>query len=89
MRAVTVSRVRSREWLYTAVESVTTMEPSAAPVTVPAAPKSEPRTALVAAAPAPASTLLIVKLGAFGPAGCAGGTVSCSVGISAGGFETR
>ena len=36
-------------------------DPSAAPVTVPMAPKNDPSTALVAAAPAPAITLLTVR----------------------------
>jgi hypothetical protein len=60
----TVSLVRSRERWYTAVTTVLTTEPRAAPVTVPVAPKNEPMTAVVAAAPAPASTLLTVRLGA-------------------------
>ena len=36
-------------------------DPSAAPVTVPMAPKNDPSTALVAAAPAPATSLLTVR----------------------------
>src|SRR3954447_18454486 len=43
-----------------------TTEPSAAPSTVPAAPKNDPTTALVAAAPAPAMTLLTVRSGRAG-----------------------
>ena len=36
-------------------------DPSAAPLTVPMAPKNDPSTALVAAAPAPATSLLTVR----------------------------
>src|SRR5688500_3810422 len=43
-----------------------TTEPSAAPSTVPAAPKNDPTTALVAAAAAPAITLLTVRSGPRG-----------------------
>src|SRR3954451_19053783 len=43
-----------------------TTEPNAAPSTVPAAPKNDPTTALVAGAPAPAMTLLTLRSGLDG-----------------------
>src|SRR4051794_38622406 len=54
-----------------------TTEPSAAPSTVPAAPKNDPTTALVAAAPAPAMTLLTVR------SGLAGGSATGALGVAA------
>ena len=39
-----------------------TTEPTAAPTTVPSAPNADPATAVVAAAPAPATTLEMVRL---------------------------
>src|SRR5689334_22571945 len=44
-------------------------EPIAAPLTVPMSPKNDPSTALVAAAPAPAASLGIVRSRAGRPAG--------------------
>ena len=60
-RALTVSRVLSSECWYSQVTTALNTDPSAAPPTVPIAPKYEPSTALVAAAPAPATTLLTVR----------------------------
>src|SRR4051794_18712893 len=58
-----------------------TTEPSAAPSTVPAAPKNDPTTALVAAAPAPAMTLLTVRSGLAG--GSATGALALAAAVRA------
>src|SRR5829696_9621801 len=58
-----------------------TTEPSAAPSTVPAAPKNDPTTALVAAAPAPAMTLLTVRSGGAG--GSATGALAVTAAVRA------
>ena len=65
-RALTVSRVLSSECCITDVTMALNTDPSAAPATVPIAPKNDPSTALVAAAPAPAMTLLTVRSRFFG-----------------------
>ena len=59
--AATVSWVRLSECSYNEVAIVLAIAPMAAPATVPRAPKNDPSTALVAAAPAPAITLLTVR----------------------------
>jgi hypothetical protein len=59
--AATVSWVRLSECSYSEVAIVLAIAPMAAPATVPKAPKYDPSTALVAAAPAPAITLLSVR----------------------------
>src|SRR4051812_24458508 len=59
--AATVSWVRLSECSYSDVAIVLAIAPMAAPATVPRAPKYDPSTALVAAAPAPAITLLTVR----------------------------
>jgi hypothetical protein len=58
---LTVSRVLSSECCIAAVMTALNTEPTAAPATVPIAPKNEPSTALTAAAPAPATSLLTVR----------------------------
>ncbi len=65
-RETTTWRVRSRERSYVAAATAETTDPTAAPTTVPSAPKEDPTTAVVAAAPAPATTLLRFRL-PFGP----------------------
>src|SRR3954471_3365057 len=60
-----------------------TTEPSAAPSTVPAAPKNDPTTALVAAAPAPAMTLLTVRAGLAGRSATGALAVAAAVGAPA------
>ena len=54
--SATVSWVRLSECSYSDVAIVLAIAPMAAPATVPRAPKNDPSTALVAAAPAPAIT---------------------------------
>jgi hypothetical protein len=71
-RDTTIWRVRSSDRSYAAAATAETTDPTAAPTTVPSAPKTDPATALVAAAPAPAMTLLAVKP-AFGAAAGDGG----------------
>jgi hypothetical protein len=61
LSAATVSWVRLSECSYSEVAIVLAIAPMAAPATVPKAPKNDPSTALVAAAPAPAITLLTVR----------------------------
>ena len=60
-RALTVSRVLSSERCITQVTMALNTDPNAAPPTVPSAPKNDPSTALVAAAPAPATSLLTLR----------------------------
>src|SRR6478672_7435428 len=61
MRALTVSRVLSSDRCMTSATTLLNTAPTAAPVTVPNAPKNDPHTALMAAAPAPAMTLVAVR----------------------------
>jgi hypothetical protein len=60
-RATTSWRVRSSERSYAAAATADTTDPTAAPTTVPSAPNEDPTTAVVTAAPAPATTLLMVR----------------------------
>jgi hypothetical protein len=71
-RDTTTWRVRSSDRSYATAATAETTDPTAAPTTVPSAPKTDPATALVAAAPAPAMTLLTVRP-AFGAAAGDGG----------------
>lgn len=80
MWALTVSRVLSSECCITDVTTALNTDPSAAPATVPIAPKNDPSTALVAAALAPAMTLLTVRSRFFGSgaAAAAGAANACA-----------
>ena len=61
-----VAGLVERVLVSAAVTTALNTDPSAAPLTVPIAPKNDPSTALVAAAPAPATTLLTVRSRFFG-----------------------
>ena len=83
-RALTVSRVLSSECWYSQVTMALNTDPSAAPATVPIAPKNDPSTALVAAALAPAMTLLTVRSRFFG-SGAAATVVAPDIAAAAAG----